>query len=80
MSVGLMAEPKKSKSKSKPGPKPDPSRVRGAATLVRSTEAWKRAVEAFAEFDRAPSVSDLVDRAIVAYARERGYEKPIPKR
>jgi hypothetical protein len=79
MSVGLMAEPKK-KPKSKPGPKPDPSRVRSAATLVRSSDAWKRAVEEFAEFDRAPSVSDLIDRAVVAYARERGYDKPIPKR
>ena len=78
MSVVAMAEPKKAKKK--PGPKPDPSRTRDAAIMVRSTEAWKRAVEAFAEFDRAPSVSDLIDRAVVAYARERGYEKPIPKR
>lgn len=64
----------------KPGPKPDPSRVRDAATMVRSGLAWKQAVEAFAEWDRAPSVSDLIDRAIVAYARERGYDKAFPKR
>jgi hypothetical protein len=73
-----MTEPKKPKKK--PGPKPDPSRVRDAAIMVRSTPAWKQAVEAFAEWDRAPSVSDLIDRAIVAYARERGYEKAFPKR
>jgi hypothetical protein len=73
--VADMAKPKK-----KPGPKPDPTRVRDAVTNVRSTEAWKNAVEEFAEWDRAPSVSDLIDRAIVAYARERGYDKAFPKR
>lgn len=78
MSIGLMAEPKKPKGK--PGPKPDASRVRDASTMVRSTPAWKLAVEEFAEWDRAPSVSDLVDRAIAAYAREKGYPKTIPKR
>jgi hypothetical protein len=75
VAVSAMAKPKK-----KPGPKPDPARVRDAVLNVRSTEAWKQAVEEFAEWDRAPSVSDLMDRAIVSYARERGYDKPFPKR
>lgn len=61
-------------------PKPPTRRVRNAVTLVRSTDPWKEAVEAFADWDRASSVSELVDRAIVAYARERGYDKPFPKR
>jgi hypothetical protein len=62
------------------GRKPVQERARDASTLVRSCQAWKDAVAAFAEWDRAPSVSDLIDRAIVAYARQQGYEKPIPKR
>jgi hypothetical protein len=70
----------KPKKKGKPGPKPDPARVRDVATLIRSTRAWKDAVEAFAEWDRTSSVADLIDKAIVAYARERGYDKPFPKR
>ena len=37
-------------------------------------------MEEFAEWDRAPSVSDLFDRALVSYARERKYDKPMPKR
>jgi hypothetical protein len=50
------------------------------AFLQRSSLAWKQAVEAFAEWDRAPSVSDLIDRAIIAYAREKGYSKAFPRR
>jgi hypothetical protein len=49
------------------------------AFLPRSTLAWKQAVEEFAEWDRAPSVSDLIDRAIIAYAREKGYPKAFPR-
>jgi hypothetical protein len=78
MGADKTTEPKKTRKK--PGPKPDPSRVRSAAIMLRSTAAWKQAVEAFADWDRAPSVSDLFDRAIVAYARERSYPKPFPKR
>jgi hypothetical protein len=48
--------------------------------MVRSSEAWKEAVAALADWDRATSVSELIDRAIVEYARVRGYDKPIPKR
>ena len=73
MVAGVMA-------KKKPGPKPDPSRTRDAVTMVRSTVAWKAAVDRMAEFDRAPSVSDLIDRAIAAYARTIGFPEPIPKR
>jgi hypothetical protein len=67
------------KKKAKPAPEPE-SRVRTAVTMVRSTPAWKEAVEGLAEFDRAPSVSDLLDRAVAAYAREIKYPHPIPKR
>jgi hypothetical protein len=62
------------------GRKPVQERARDAATLVRSSQAWKDAVGALADWDRATSVSELIDRAIVEYGRVRGYNKPIPKR
>jgi hypothetical protein len=64
----------------KPGPKPDPSRVRDAVTLVRSRQDWKAAVEEAAEFDRAPSVADFIDRAVAHYCRQIGFPKALPKR
>lgn len=68
------------KAKKKPGPKPDPERVRSAAIIVRGRPEWKEWVEGLAEADRAPSVNDLIDRALVTYAREIKYPKPAPKR
>jgi hypothetical protein len=63
------------------GRKPKPTeRVRKAVTMIRSADEWKAAVEQFAEWDRASTVSELIDRAVVAYARARGYDRPIPKR
>jgi hypothetical protein len=67
-------------AKKKPGPKPDPSRVRTDTIMVRGMTAWKEWVEEFAEFDRATSLSELIDRALVSYARERGFPKQAPKR
>lgn len=54
-------------------------RVRYAVTFVRSSPAWKEHVEKLADLDRAPSVSDFIDRAVAAYARSRGFDVP-PKR
>lgn len=63
------------------GRKPQPpERVRKAVTMIRSADEWKEAVEQLAEWDRASSISELIDRAVVAYARARGYDRPIPKR
>jgi hypothetical protein len=70
--------PKKTPGK-KPGPKPEPSRVRTALIQIRSMPAWKRWVKGFADFDRC-DVVDLIDRALVAYARERKYPEPPPRR
>jgi hypothetical protein len=64
----------------KTGPKPDPSRVRNVTTMVRSTPGWKAALKKLAEFDRAPSESDLIDRAVAAYARAVNFPEAIPKR
>jgi hypothetical protein len=67
-------------AKKKPGPKPDPSKARDATTMVRSTQPWKEWVERLAEHERAPSVSDLIDRALVAYARQVGFKEGAPRR
>jgi len=78
--VATLVADKPKKAKGKPGPKTDPSKVRDAATMVRSSQAWKDSVERLADFDRAPSVSDLIDRAVAHYARAIGFPEPIPKR
>jgi hypothetical protein len=67
-------------AKKKPGPKPTEGGGRVAATTLRSTDAWKEWVEEFTLWDRSPSVSDLVDRALIVYARERRYPVLPPKR
>jgi hypothetical protein len=54
-------------------------RLRNAAIIIRSTEAWKAHVEKAAELDRAPSISDFIDRAVAHYARSRGFDPP-PRR
>lgn len=71
---------KSDKPKGKPGPKPDPSRVRTGVTTIRSMPDWKSTLEELAEYDRASSVGELVDRAIVAYARSIKFPKQFPKR
>lgn len=70
-----MAQPKK-----KPGPKPEPERVRSAAIIIRGRPEWKAWVEDLAEHGRSPSLNDLIDRALVTYAREIKYPRPAPKR
>ena len=77
MSTGLMAEPKK---KGKPGPKPDPSRNRTAVIMVRGMPDWKAWIEELAEHMRSPSVGDLIDKALVAYARDNKFPKSAPPR
>lgn len=77
MSIGLMAEPKHPKKR--PGPKPNPAKTRNAAIMVRSTDEWKEWVEELAAFKRM-TASDLIDHALVAFAREAGFTKMPPRR
>lgn len=67
-------------AKKKPGPKPDPSRVRTAAIMVRGRPEWKAWAEDLATFDRAASMNELFDRALVAYARQVGFKTAAPPR
>jgi hypothetical protein len=68
------------KAKKKPGPKPDPQRVRSAVTNIRSSPEWKAWLERLVEFNRSPSIADLVDDAVVLLAREIKFPEAPPKR
>lgn len=74
--VGLKDPPM---AKKKPGPKPTEGVGRTSLTTIRSTPEWKAALEELAEFKRL-TVADVIDHAIVAYARGEAFPKPIPKR
>lgn len=60
-------------------PRPQPRRVRSAATNIRSTPEWKAWLEELAEFDRCDYV-ELIDRAVVEYAKKVRFEKKAPRR
>jgi hypothetical protein len=49
------------------------------AAQIRGAPEWKQWLEEFAKYDRV-SVSDLIDRALVAYARQSGFRKEPPPR
>ncbi len=60
--------------------KGEESRVRTGVILVRGVPEWKAWAEELADFDRAPSMNDLIDRALVAYARQVRFPKSAPRR
>ena len=49
------------------------------AVQIRGSSEWKEWVERVAKFDRS-TVSDIVDRAIAAYARSIGFVEVPPVR
>jgi hypothetical protein len=65
--------------KKKPGPKPTEGVGRTVVTNIRSTPAWREWLVELAEFQRL-TVADVIDQAVVAYARQAKFPKPIPKR
>ncbi len=67
-------------TKGKPGPKPDPDKVRSASILLKGRPVWKVWVLELAEHCHSPNTNELVDRALLYYAREMGFPKPAPKR
>ena len=82
MGIALVASPDETEGSAgrKPVPKTGAGRVKTASLLVRGVPEWKSWIEELAEFDRSPSVNDLIDRALVAYAREVRFPKSAPKR
>jgi hypothetical protein len=60
---------------------PDVSRVeRVAMVTIRGTEDWRSWLSRLAEYDRSTSISEMMDRALVAYARQIGFKEMPPKR
>lgn len=62
------------------GETPKPRRTRDAVILIRSIPEWKHWVEELQAYERASSAGELIDRALVAYARMQGFHKPAPRR
>jgi hypothetical protein len=47
---------------------------------IRGSEEWREWVHRFCDHVRIRSASDLIDQALVEYARVRGFTDPAPKR
>jgi hypothetical protein len=58
--------------------KPQPTRIRSGVTNIRSSPEWKAWLQRFADFTRK-DLADVVDEALLRYARAEGFELP-PKR
>jgi hypothetical protein len=81
LSTATMAKKRGKAGPDAGGESPEPeARVRTGSIIVRGVPEWKEWAEELAEFDRTPSLNDLVDRALVHYARHVGFTKPAPKR
>lgn len=71
------------KKTTKPGPKPNPeapSKARTAAVMLRVNPEWKAWAEGLADHTRSSSFVEMIDDALVAYARDKKYPIPPPKR
>jgi hypothetical protein len=69
-----VAEPPK-KPKGRPGPKPDPARARTTLVTVRCRAEWRDWLARFA-VAKGMDMSDLVDEALLRFARTEGFEMP----
>lgn len=56
------------------------SRIRDVCLFLRGTQEWKAWVERLGRADRAASINELGDRALVVYARHIGFSEVPPKR
>jgi hypothetical protein len=66
-------------TKKKPGPKAAGGGGRTVLTNIRSSPEWKAWLDELAKFDRS-TVADVIDHALVDYARGKGFPKPAPER
>lgn len=62
------------------GRKPDPAKPSRSILGIGGTPEWRAFVDRFAEFGRAASAAELIDRALEHYAKAQGYPGPIPRR
>ena len=68
-----MARPKK---KAEQNPKPE---AKGSGIAIRGSEEWRNWVMALARFKRLKA-TDLIDQALVEYARNHGFTEEAPER
>ena len=79
VSATIMAKTKASAGNIAPSEsRPEPNRVRSSATNIRSSPEWKDWLARFAGHTRK-DLADVVDEALLRYARAEGFELP-PKR
>jgi hypothetical protein len=74
----MVAEPPK-RPKGKPGPKADPERVRSSLMTVRCRPEWRDWLERLSAFKNL-SAADVIDKALVLYARDEEFSEAPPKR
>jgi predicted transcriptional regulator len=72
MEAAVMAK-KKGSTKSPDGG------ARVTTVAVRASEAWKEWVDQLADYKRL-TVADVIDQALVKYARDEGFPEAAPKR
>jgi hypothetical protein len=61
-------------------PQPTYAGSRKAAVMLRVTPEWKAWAEGLADHTRSSSFVEMIDDAVVAYARDKKYPLPPPKR
>jgi hypothetical protein len=66
-------------AKKKPGPKPSEGVGRTVVTNIRSTPAWREWLVELSGFRRL-TVADVIDQALVAYARDNKFPRQAPPR
>jgi hypothetical protein len=57
-----------------------PYNITKVALAVRGDPAWRNWVERLARHNRDSTLNDLVDDALIAYAKQTGFGEPAPPR
>ncbi len=60
-------------------PKGSAEGPKGNVLSIRGSEAWRVWVGRLADHGRL-KVADVIDRALIAYARQEGFDEPAPRR
>lgn len=60
--------------------KPKLRRTRTEVIHFRVTPAWRETVKEAIEFDRACSLAEFFDHAVLSHMEKIGFKKPLPRR
>src|SRR5262249_53709693 len=80
--MSVIEAPKLAKKRKSPPPAaapPDPSGTPSVIVSVRVSPEYRAWLDRLASFERIP-ISDLLDRALVAYAPQVGFKEVAPRR